>query len=224
MYASSYTHIVREMTVTLQKLIDLGQRENLDDLPSIGDLRRDASIPFKRKWVWRRKLNPKTKVPGTDYDIMTLLHDYRKMTIGTNSFNSWCGRLMGGTMGSNYSQFVTDVFMMIQLLKEPDTDMLGVAFYAQDACVGMWMIFRMLIIISRLYPASQEFLHALKQYLTFDTPLRPYLLKYQKGMRIIATNLGGYKTRAITVPQGVNALMNWYIAAAMWERPADRRT
>lgn len=229
-FANSYTHIVNEMTSVLRKLIDLGTRYK-EASPHKSNGRQAAMSSkseqlksFKRKYIWKRKLNPETKVSGTDYDIMTLLWDYQRLMLATNSFNSWCGLLMGGTMGSNYSQFVSDVFMMIQLLKEPDVDTLGVFFYAEDALVGMWMLFRMLIIISRLYPASEEFLRTLKQYLMYDTPLKPYLLKHQKGLRIICTKLGGYKTKPITVPKGVNALMNWYIAAAMWQRPADRRT
>ncbi|CAL8091343.1 unnamed protein product [Orchesella dallaii] len=235
MFASSYTHIMRELTKTFKQLIDLGVRQcPITETEETGvlhqqqrQLRRNnsaASKSFKNKFISKRRLDPKTIVPGTSYDIMTLLKDYEKMTLATNAFNSWAGLLMGGIMGSNYSQFVSDVFMMIQLLKEPETDMLAVFFYADDACAGMLILFRMLIIISRLFPASEEFLHVFKQYLTYDTPLRPYLLKYQRRVRIIATKLGGYRTKSITVPKGINALMQWYIAAAMWQRPVDRLT
>lgn len=95
-YASSYTHITREMTATMEKLIDLGSRENQDCLPSCDgkELRHDASFMFKRKCIWKRKLDPNTKVPGTQYNISTLLDDYERMVLATNAFNSWCGRLM----------------------------------------------------------------------------------------------------------------------------------
>lgn len=33
---------------------------------------------------------------------------------------------------SNYSQFISDVFMMIQLLKEPETDLMAVFFFMED--------------------------------------------------------------------------------------------
>jgi len=230
-FACSYTHIITEMTVLFEQLIDLGTRQEnqLTGNPNLGDpdepsqndqnsYENDferkpnsaASKSFKRKFIAKRRLDPKTKVPGTQYDIMTLLRDYQKLTLAADSFNSSVGSIMGGTMGSNYSQFVSDVFMMIQLLKEPETDMLAVVFYAGDACAGMLILFRMLIIISRLYPTSSQFLHVLKQYLTYDTPLRPFLIKYQRCLRVIAANLGGYKTKAITVPKGINALMQWY--------------
>lgn len=89
---------------------------------------------------------------------------------------------------------------------------------------GMIMLFRMLIIISRLYPASEEFLHTLKVYLYHDMPAKQYMLRNQRTLRIIAAKLGGYSTKSITVPKGINALMNYYIGAAMWQRPVDRRT
>lgn len=92
------------------------------------------------------------------------------------------------------------------------------------ACAGMTLLFRMLIIISRLYPTSTEFLEVFKKYVSHDVPHRKYLLKYQRTLRIIAAKLGGYSTKPITVTKGINALMNWYIAAAMWQRPTDRRT
>jgi len=233
-FANSYTHMMNELTIVFKQLIDLGVRQHptedegnyLQEHEHQHQRRKQsaASKSFKNKYITKRRLDPRTKVPGTEYDIMTLLHDYEKMTLATNAFNSWAGKLMGGIMGSNYSQFVSDVFMMIQLLKEPETDMLAVFFYVDDACAGMLILFRMLIIISRLFLASEEFCHVFKQYLTYDTPLRPFLLKYQRRVRIIATKLGGYKTKSITVPKGINALMQWYINAALWQRPADRRT
>ncbi len=174
--------------------------------------------------IAQRYLDPKTKVPGTEYDITTLLGDYEKMMMSTTAFNSWAGRLQGGTTGSNYGQFVSDVFMMIQLLKEPGTEFMDVFFFMEDACAGMIMLFRMLIIISRLYPASENFLKLFKRYVAHDVPQRKYLLKKQRTLKIISAKLGGYSTKSITVPKGINALMNWYIAAAMWQRPTDRMT
>lgn len=227
LYASSYTRIVREMTSVLEKLIELGVTEEVIDEHSIsGESEKDSrkAKAFMEKFIWKRRLNPKTKVPSTDYDIMSLLHDYEKLTIATNFYNSWVGRLSGGIMCSNYSQFISDVFMIFQLLKEPETDFLAIFFYAHDATSGMIILIRMLIITSRLYPASEEFLRMLRKYLVFDTPLKKYLIKFQNGLRIMSTNLGGYKTKAITVPKGINALMNWYVNAAMWQRPKDRRT
>lgn len=82
----------------------------------------------------------------------------------------------------------------------------------------------MLILISRLYPASSDFLDLFKVYLGHNLPRKKYLLRYQKTLRIIAAKLGGYSTKSITVPKGINALMNYYIGAAMWNRPVDRRT
>ncbi|CAL8091346.1 unnamed protein product [Orchesella dallaii] len=220
-FAFSYTQIIREMTVVFQQLIHLGvKQQNLKK----ENKSESASETFMQQFIVKRRLEPDTKVPGTEYDIMTLLHDYQNMMLATTTFNKSVGVIMGGTMGSNYAQFVSDVFMMIQLLKEEETDMLAVIFYAGDACAGMAILFRMLIILSQLYPSSEEFLHVLKQYLTFQTPIKRYLLKYQRGFRIISANLGGYKTKAITVPKGINALMQWYINAAMWQRPADRMT
>lgn len=91
--------------------------------------------------ITKRYLDPTTKVPGTEYDIMTLLNDYKSLMLATSAFNSWAGRLQGGTTGSNYGQFVSDVFMMIQLLKEPETDLMAVFFFMEvsylDKCANI---------------------------------------------------------------------------------------
>jgi hypothetical protein len=75
------------------------------------------------KQARRRYLNPKTKAPGTDYDIETLIRDYRKIMIASNEHNKWIGKMMGGAQAANYAQFVSDVFMMIQVnfSIKPDT-------------------------------------------------------------------------------------------------------
>lgn len=88
------------------------------------------------------------------------------------------------------------------------------------------MLFRMLIILSRLVPASEEFVHGLKCYATYETPLRRYIIKVLPTMKIVCAKLTGYRVRPGSVPVGVNVLINWYIAAAMWKRPDDptRRT
>ncbi len=52
-------------------------------------------------------------------------------------FNNWAGKCMGGTTMTNYAQFIVDVFIMIQLLKEPEPDYLGVFFFFEDAMAGM---------------------------------------------------------------------------------------
>lgn len=85
--------------------------------------------------IIKRYLDPTTKVPGTEYDIMTLLKDYKCLMLSTTAFNTWAGRLQGGTTGSNYGQFVSDVFMMIQLLKEPETDLMAVFFFMEVICL-----------------------------------------------------------------------------------------
>jgi len=68
-----------------------------------------------RKQARRRYLDPKTKAPGTDYDIESLIKDYRKIMIASTEHNKWIGKLMGGAQAANYAQFVSDVFMMIQV-------------------------------------------------------------------------------------------------------------
>jgi hypothetical protein len=115
--------------------------------------------------------------------------------------------------------YIGYVFMMIQLLKESDVDFVGVFFFFEDACAGMTILFRMLILISRTCHSSEEFLNSFKTYLRHSIPQRKYLLKDQKTLRIVATKIGGYSTNPKTVPQGINALMNYYIGAAMWQRP-----
>lgn len=255
-FAFSYTHIIREMTVVLESLILQGRPVEVESTPkssrkvfsSAKSGHKERNSRYRRNpqhrrlsveeqsqrhfeiseetnsRIVKRDLDPSTKVPGTEYDIMTLLNDYKKLMLSTTSFNKWAGLLQGGTTASNYGQFISDVFMMIQLLKEPETDLMAVFFFMEDACAGMIMLFRMLIIISRLYPTSEEFLNLFKVYLGHNIPRKKYFLKYQKTLKIISAKLGGYSTKAITVPKGINALINYYIMAAMWKRPEDRKT
>lgn len=183
----------------------------------------------ERKVAWRvpfMYLDPKTKAPGTQYDILLLMHDYRRMMIAAQAHNRWIGKLMGGAQAANYAQFVSDVFMLIQLLKEPDVDYFGLSFYVMDAIFGMCMLFRMMIVLSRMYPASDDFLQSLKTYATYDTPVRKFIVKTLPGFKIIAAKLTGYTMQPKSVPTAINVLINWYIAAAMWKRPDDpsRRT
>lgn len=74
-----------------------------------------ASGVYRRKPI-RRYLNPTSKAPGTRYDILGLINDYRNIMLCVNEHNKWIGRLMGGAQAANYAQFVSDVFMMIQVL------------------------------------------------------------------------------------------------------------
>lgn len=82
----------------------------------------------------------------------------------------------------------------------------------------------MMILMSRMHPASIEFLEAYKTYLQNDIPIRKYLLKYQKTLRIVSAKIGGKNVRPETVPEAIHALLNYYIGAAMWKRPVDRLT
>lgn len=128
LYANSYTQIMKEMTVVLRRLINLGIRQDRDSDKS-SNLHVDGNGTSRcanfKTVIQKRKLDPKQKVPGTEYDILALLQDYKSITLASNAFNGYIGFCMGGTMLSNYSQFVSDVFMMIQLLKEPEMDTLG---------------------------------------------------------------------------------------------------
>jgi len=166
----------------------------------------------ENKTAWHvqfKYLDPKAKAPGTNYDILTLIADYRKVMIAAQAHNRWIGKLMGGAQAANYAQFVSDVFMLIQLLKEPDVDYFGLSFYVMDAIFGMCMLFRMMIVLSRLYPASQDFLQALKVYATFDTPVRKHIVKSVRHFKVVAAKLTGYAMRPESVPTAINVLINW---------------
>jgi len=234
-FSVTYTNIIREMAETM-KLLSVGGslkqfRLDEDELKAThsdqGD-KRSSAIQTKpqrrRQFVPDRTLDANSTAPGTKYTIITLLQDYKKVMIAAKEFNAWVGKIMAGTNMSNYGQFISDVFMMIQLLKEPETDLLSVLFFFEDACAGMVMLFRMLILMSRLYPASEEFLRAYKTYMQHEVPIRKYLIKYNKTLRIVAAKIGGYSTNPTTVPKGVHVLFNYYICAAMWQRPVDRKT
>lgn len=80
----------------------------------MGDGGGVASGVYRRTPV-RRKLDPSLRANGTSYDILGLINDYRKIIICVNEHNKWIGKLMGGAQAANYAQFVSDVFMMIQV-------------------------------------------------------------------------------------------------------------
>lgn len=112
--------------------------------------------------------------------------------------------------------------MLIQLLKEPEMDYFGVFFYIMDAVFGMVMLFRMLIILSRLYPQSEKFIHGIKLYVSYNNSLkRRELLKTIPALKLVSAKLSGYTVKPNSVPKGIHVLINWYIAAAMWKRPDD---
>jgi len=234
MFSVTYAALLSEMRNVLDQLSKHGaiqdfEELNIDDNQEPRELSKSALERMRRhrRFIPDRVLNPKDVLSGTHYCLSSLLHDYKKIMIAAQQFNAWAGKIMGGTTMSNYGQFISDVFMMIQLLKEPDVDFLGVFFFFEDACAGMTMLFRMLILVSKVYPASNEFLKTYKTYLQHQTPDRRYLIRYQKTLRIVATKIGGYSTNPTTVPHGINALMNYYIGAAMWKRPdasSGRRT
>lgn len=73
-----------------------------------------GSGAYRRRPI-RRNLNPKSKAPGTTYDIVSLINDYRNIILCSNEHNKWIGKLMGGAQAANYAQFVSDVFLMIQV-------------------------------------------------------------------------------------------------------------
>jgi hypothetical protein len=237
-FSVTYSTLLNEMANVLQDLSRFGALKDADDIAQ-NDTKANANNRSshkeydtlhrikKRRFIPDRILNSNDVLPNSHYCLNTLLVDYKRIMIAAHQFNSWAGKIMGGTTMSNYGQFISDVFMMIQLLKEPDVDFFGVFFFFEDACAGMTMLFRMLMIVSRVYPASEKFLNAYKTYLQHENPQRKYLLKYQKTLHVVATKIGGYSTNPTTVPKGINALMNYYIGAAMWHRPdasSGRRT
>lgn len=72
----------------------------------------ELSTEIESKIV-KRHLDPTTKAPGTEYDIMTLLADYKKLMISANAFNSWAGLLQGGTTARFYTDFMNGILLEI---------------------------------------------------------------------------------------------------------------
>lgn len=146
-----------------------------------------------------------------------LMLDYKKIMLATSSFNDFVGKWMGGIVLTLYVQFVSDVFIMVQLLKQTGIDFLAVSFFCQDAIAGMFLIFKMLILMSRLYPASKHFLWTCRDYFTNDrlkgTMSRKYMLKYHRNLRVVGVKLGGHLVTPTAVPHGIQLLFSYYIAA-----------
>ncbi|CAL8125485.1 unnamed protein product [Orchesella dallaii] len=241
-YATSYQHILEEMNKALDSIIgsaqvDLHTTKNSQDKVTHKKMktatRNVNSNQQLRQALMTNAFRSTSKpidlnitAPGTEYDIQTLLVDYKRVMISSMFHNQWIGLVMGPAEAFNYAQFVADVFMLIQLLKEPDTDFFGVFFYLLDATFGMIMLFRMLILLSRLYPQGKEFVQSLKTYATFNSSIRRMLVKTIPTLKVVSAKLTGAVVRPESVPVGINVLINWYICAAMWKRPDDpsRRT
>jgi hypothetical protein len=128
-FAVTYTHIIRAITDVMRRLSEEGELKEMPllDLDEFKRSRRGSSA-VKKDNLKRRKrnsrprsafeeeqitmfipdriLDPQTIAPGTEYTIMSLLHDYKKVMMVSREFNNWAGKLMGGTTMSNYGQVI----------------------------------------------------------------------------------------------------------------------
>lgn len=71
-----------------------------------------------------------------NYGIDGLILDYKKLMLISELLNSWCSYRIIGIHTIGYCQFITDVFIMIQLAKLPHTDWVAVMWFGEDALVG----------------------------------------------------------------------------------------
>lgn len=64
-----------------------------------------------------------------------VMMEYRKLTIWSDRINDYGSYNFLVIHGLAYCQMVSDVFVMIQLLRMPETDVVSVVFFAEDAGV-----------------------------------------------------------------------------------------
>lgn len=112
---------------------------------NLEDLQKNLSIP-KRRHIWDLELgalnvasdsednSKKTqKHPeGTQVEYISvevLLADYRKLMLLSDLLNDWCSNRIVGVHFIGYCQFISDVFMMIQILRLTDFDVATVMWY-----------------------------------------------------------------------------------------------
>jgi hypothetical protein len=88
----------------------------------------DQEIPSKR----RKSSGAK---PHTN-DVYSLIMEYRKMIIYSDRINDFASYNFLVIHVLAYCQMISDVFVMIQLLRMPETDVVSIIFFAEDAGVN----------------------------------------------------------------------------------------
>ncbi|XP_035705858.1 uncharacterized protein LOC118435003 [Folsomia candida] len=151
------------------------------------------------------------------YNVYDVIADYKKLMLASDLLNSWCSYRIIGIHTIGYSQFITDVFIMIQLAKLPNTDWSAVMWFGEDAMVCIFMIFRMFSLMARVAPASENFMRQATECLSVDALHRKRNKKVAKTMRLVALKLGPCPVRPSSVGSSVMMLMNYYLCVALWK-------
>lgn len=73
------------------------------------------------------KVNPSTTIAlGTEYSIELLLDDYQRLTLITQQYNMFASYKTFFLHACGYCQFIADVFLAVQVLRLPGTNVLDI--------------------------------------------------------------------------------------------------
>jgi hypothetical protein len=73
----------------------------------------------------------------SEYLMDEIISDYKKLMLCSDLLNSWCSYRIIFIHTIGYCQFITDVFIMIQLLRLPEMDLTAVMWFGEDALVSL---------------------------------------------------------------------------------------
>lgn len=71
--------------------------------------------------------------------LNSIITEYRKLTIFSDQLNDYASYNFLVIHVLAYCQMISDVFVMIQLLRMPETDVVGIIFFAEDAFVSKYV-------------------------------------------------------------------------------------
>ncbi|CAL8142560.1 unnamed protein product [Orchesella dallaii] len=151
-----------------------------------------------------------------NYDIEKLILDYKKLMLISDRFNSWVSYKIVFLHTCGYCQFISDVFVAMQILKMPDTGFADVWFYIEDSLASMYMIYRVYKFMSRVQPASEKFLRALQMYIIANSRRRNQLRKVLVTLKVVSLKLGPCPVVPMTVVKALEMLLQYYVVVALW--------
>lgn len=229
-YSTTYTYLFNELVQTVKfmnrgqtPLSERNQKNNIQQLE-----KADNSSPNKGHEIRESLLHQPISFFDSDLVIFSekgeiaiesLLLDYKKIMLITTQFDDWAGSWIGGAVLFLFLEFILYVFVSIQTLAIPGSGFGDVIFYCQDTSFGMVIMFRMLVLMSRMYPASTHFLREVKNHINNELPQRQrkHLTKYHRALKVVDVRLGSKVVMPETVPEAIYSLTNYYISAAMYK-------
>ncbi|CAL8142555.1 unnamed protein product [Orchesella dallaii] len=200
--ASFFTNIIEEMTKTVEKICVRKERTKYirSGNQRVGKVLETKSVSF-----------------GTDYSIDNLIRDYKSLMLISNQLNQSLSYKTIFLHACGYCQFIADVFLAVQILRLPGTGVMDIWFFIEDSIASMFMIYRVYKFMSKVNPASQDFLNALDYYISFPNSERIRLRRIIKTLRNVSMKIGPCSVVPATVLSAMDLLSSYYIVVALWK-------